>query len=131
MAEHTTAAPDAVVDLWASACAAQHAAAVIAARDGVDTDLRFTTAASYCGEAADEIQRARPVLAGADVAALAADVEGLPTAEASDHLSAAIAASIAAFDLDDPRLLPIDVLAAGAAANWLAMAHHALSGRLP
>jgi hypothetical protein len=131
MAEHTTP-PDALVTLWASARATQQASAAIAARDGADTDLRFTTAAAHCGEAADELQRLRPDIAGAaDIPALADELDGVPTAQASDRLVAAIAAATTDFDLDDPRLLPTDVLAAGTAANWLAMAHHAISGRLP
>jgi len=43
--------------LWAVARATQQAAATIAVRPGADNDLRFTTAAGHCGEAADEIQR--------------------------------------------------------------------------
>ena len=131
MAEHTTP-PDALVTLWAAARATQQASAVIAARDGADTDLRFTTAAAHCGEAADELQRLRPDITGAaDIPTLADELDGVPTAQASDRLLAAIAAAVTDFDLDDPRLLSVDVLAAGTAANWLAMAHHAISGRLP
>jgi len=43
----------------------------------------------------------------------------------------ALAEAIASFDVDDPRLTPADLLAAGTAATWLAMAYHAISGRLP
>ena len=43
--------------LWADAVALQRAAAAIAVRPSADDDLRLTTAAGHCGEAADEIQR--------------------------------------------------------------------------
>jgi hypothetical protein len=121
-----------LVRLWADAVALQHGAAAIAIRPGVDDDLRFTTAAGHCGEAADEIQRAYPDIAQlGDVPALAAQVEHLATGEATEHLLAAIADVIHDFDVDDPGLLPIDMLAAGSAATWLGMAHYAISGRLP
>jgi hypothetical protein len=118
--------------LWGSARSAQQAAAVLATRAGLDTDLRYSIAAGHCGEAADELQRARPdVAALADIPALAADVQNMTTAAASDRLLAAIATAIADLNVDDPRLLPTDMLAAATAANWLALAHHALSGLLP
>ncbi len=121
-----------LVRLWADAVALQHAAAAIAVRRGVDGDLRFTTAAGHFGEAADEIQRIYPNIAElGDVPALAAQVEHLATVEATEHLLAAIAAVIRDFDVDDPGLLPTDMLAAGSAATWLGLAHHAISGRLP
>jgi len=121
-----------LVGLWADAVALQQAAAAIAVRPGVDDDLRFTTAAGHCGEAADEIHRIYPNIAQlGDVPTLVEDVERLSTAEAAEHLLAATAAVIHDFDVDDPGLRPIDVLAAGSTATWLGLAHHAISGRLP
>jgi hypothetical protein len=121
-----------LVGLWAAAVAMQQAAAAIAIRPGADDELQFTTAGGHCGEAADEIQRVYPNIAQrAAVPALAAQVAHLATAEATDHLLAAIAAGVHDFDVDNPGLLPIDILAAGSAATWLGLAHHAISGRLP
>ncbi len=121
-----------LVGLWADAVALQQGAAAIAIRPGVDDDLRFTTAAGHFGEAADEIHRIYPNTAQlGGVPALAAQVEHLATVEATDHLLAAIAAVIHDFDVDDPGLLPTDMLAAGSAATWLGLAHYAMSGRLP
>jgi hypothetical protein len=118
--------------LWAGARAAQHAAAAIATRPGVDDDLRFSTAAGHCGEAADELHRIHPDIAQVvDIPALSARLESLPTRQATSRLLAAVTNCISGFDFDDPRLRPVDMLAAGPAANWLAMAHHAISGRLP
>ena len=118
--------------LWACAVALQQAAAAIAVRPGVDDDLRFTTAAGHFGEAADEIQRIYPNIAQlGDVPALAAQVEHLATVEATEHLLAATAAVIRDFDVDNPGLLPTDMLTAGSAATWLGLAHYAISGRLP
>jgi hypothetical protein len=118
--------------LWADAVAMQQAAAAIAVRPGADDDLRFTTAAGHCGEAADEIQRAYPdVFRIVTVPPLAAQVEQLATADATEHLVAAIAAVVHDFDVDNPGLLPTDMLAAGSAATWLGLAHHAISGRPP
>jgi hypothetical protein len=127
--EHPTAS---LVGLWSDAVALQQAAAAIAIRPSVDDDLRFTTAAGHCGEAADEIHRLHPNIAQlGDVAALAAQVEHLATVEATEHLLAAIAAVIRDFDVDNPGLLPTDMLAAGSAAMWLGLAYHAISSRLP
>ena len=124
--------PASLVGLWADAVSLQQAAAAIAVQPGVDDDLQFTTAAGHCGEAADEIQRAYPdVFRIVAVPALAAQVEHRATVEATEHLLAAIAAVIHDFDVDDPRLLPTDLLAAGSAATCLGLAHHAISGRLP
>jgi hypothetical protein len=121
-----------LVALWAAAVAVQRVAASIAARPGVDVDLQFTAAAGHCGEAADEIQRVCPNIAQlADVPALAAQIGGLAPVEATEHLLAAIAAAVHDFDVDNPDLLPTDLLAAGSAAMWLGLAHHAISGRLP
>jgi hypothetical protein len=121
-----------VVRLWAGATALQQAAAAIAIRPGADGDLRFSTAAGHCGEAADEILRAyRDVALFADVPRLEQDIARLPTVDAADHLLAAIVAAIHGVDIDNPGLLPIDMLAAGSAATWLALAHYAISGRLP
>ena len=121
-----------LVALWAAAAAVQHAAAATAARPGADDDLQFTAAAGHCGEAADEIQRVYPKIAElAEVPALAAQVEHLATVEATDHLLAAIAGVVRDFDVDNPDLLPTDLLAAGSAATWLGLAHHAISGLLP
>jgi hypothetical protein len=118
--------------LWADAIAMQQATAAIAVRRGADDDLRFTTAAGHCGEAADEIQRAYPdVFRIVTVRPLAAQVEQLATADAAEHLLAAIATVVQDFDVDNPGLLPTDLLAAGSAATWLGLAHHAMSGRLP
>jgi hypothetical protein len=121
-----------LVRLWADAIAMQQAAAAIAVRPGADDDLRFTTAAGHFGEAADEIHRIYPNIAQlGDVPALAAQVEHFATVEATEHLLAATAAVIHDFDVDNPGLLPIDMLAAGSAATWLGLAHRAISGRLP
>jgi len=125
-----------LVGLWADAVALQQAAAAIAVRPGVDDDLRFTTAAGHFGEAADEIHRIYPniypnIAQLGDVPALAAQVEHLATADATEHLLAAVAAVIHDFDVDDPGLLPTDMLTAGSAATWLGLAHYAMSGRLP
>ena len=118
--------------LWADAVAIQRAAAVIARRAGADDDLRFTTAAGHCGEAADEIQRSYPdVFRLIDVPTLADDIERVSTVEATEHLLAAIAAVVRDFDVDNPGLRPTDMLAAGSAATWLGLAHHTISGRLP
>jgi hypothetical protein len=118
--------------LWADAVALQRAAAAIAVRRGANDDLRLTTAAGHCGEAADEIQRAHPaVFRLVDVPALAVQVEHLATVDATEHLLAAIAAVIHDFGIDNPALLPIDMLTAGSAATWLGLAHYAISGRLP
>jgi hypothetical protein len=118
--------------LWAEAVAIQHAAAAIAVRPGADDDLRFTTAAGHCGEAADEIQRAYPdVFRTVGVPTLAEDFARLSTVEATERLLAAIAAVIHDFGVDNPGLLPTDMLAAGSAATWLGLAHYAMSGRLP
>jgi hypothetical protein len=123
---------DAVAQLWASARATQQAAAELATRRGVDDDLRFTNAAGHCGEAADELHRHRPDIAqAADIPALAEDLRRLPAHEAVDRLLTAIAGCINDVDVDDPGLQPLDILVAGAAAYWLAMAHHAISDQLP
>jgi hypothetical protein len=121
-----------LVALWAAAIALQQAAAEVAVRPGVDDDLRFTAAAGHYGEAADEIQRVHPNIAQlADVPTAAAQVTHLAPVEATEHLLAAIAAVVHDFDVDNPDLLPTDLLAAGSAAIWLGLAHHAISGRLP
>ena len=118
--------------LWAGARAAQQAAALIAKRPGADDDLRFITAAARCGEAADELQRACPDIAEfVGTPALTANAECLPTAEAARWLLAAVRTCIFDFDVDDPDLRPVDILAAGTAATWLGLAHHAICGRLP
>jgi hypothetical protein len=118
--------------LWADAVAMQQAAAAIAVRPGVDDDLRFTTAAGHCGEAADEIQRAyHDVFRIVAVPALAEHFARLSTLEATERLLAAIAAVVHDFDLDNLGLAPIDLLTAGSAATWLGLAHRAISGRLP
>jgi hypothetical protein len=118
--------------LWAGARAAQQAAAAIATQPGADDDLRFSTAAGHCGEAADEIQRVYPdIVEFADVPRLAEDIEWLSTVEATEHFLATIAAVVHDFDVDSPGLLSTDMLAAGSAANWLGLAHHRISGRLP
>lgn len=121
-----------LVALWAAAAAVQQVAAAVAVRPGADDDLRFTAAAGHCGEAADEIQRFHPNIAQlADVPALAAQVEHLAPVEATEQLLAAITAAVRDFDVDNPGLRPTDLLAAGSAAMWLGLAHHAISGRLP
>jgi hypothetical protein len=118
--------------LWAVAVAMQQAAAAIAIRPGADDDLRFTAAAGHCGEAADEIQRAYPdVVRIVAVPALAEQFARLSTMDATKRLLAAIAAVVHDFDLDNPGLAPTDLLAAGSAATWLGLAHHAISDRLP
>jgi hypothetical protein len=136
MVEHRThpvaEPPRVLVEMWACARATQHAAAWIATRPGADDDLRFTRAAGHCGEAADELQRAHPdVYEHADIPTLAAGLDGLPTATATDRLLVAIATGISDLDADEPRLQTRDVLAAAVAGTWLALAHHAISGRLP
>ena len=124
--------PASLGGLWADAVALQRAAAALAIRPGADDDLRFTTAAGNCGEAADEIQRAYPdVFRIVGVPALAEDIARLPTVEATERLLAATAAVIHDFDVDDPGLLPTDMLTAASAATWMGLAHHAISGRLP
>jgi hypothetical protein len=121
-----------LVGLWSDAVALQQGAAAIAVRPGVDDDLRFTTATGHFGEAADEIHRIYPNIAQlGDVPALAAQVEHLATVEATEHLLAAITSVVHDFDVDNPDLLPTDLLAAGSAATWLGLAHYAMSGRLP
>jgi hypothetical protein len=121
-----------VVALWAAAAAMQQAVAALAIRPGVDDDLQFTTAAGHCGEAADDIQRVyRNIAQLADVPVLAPQVAHLATVEATGQLLAAIAAAVRDFDVVNPDLLPTDLLAAGSAAMWLGLAHHAISGRLP
>jgi hypothetical protein len=122
----------ALAPLWAMARATQYAAASIATRPGADTDLRCTTAALHCGEAADELQRAHPNIAQlADIPDLATRLEVLETEDATDQLLAAIATALVAVDIDDARLQPDDMLAAATAGTWLALAHHVVSGRLP
>jgi hypothetical protein len=121
-----------LVALWAAAVAMQQAATAAAIGPGADDDPRFTAAAGHCGEAADEIQRFHPNIAQlADLPALAAQDGHLARVEATDHLLAAIAAAVHDFDVENPDLLPTDLLAAGSAAIWLGLAHHAISGRLP
>jgi hypothetical protein len=121
-----------LVALWAAAAAMQQAVAAIAVRPGADDDLQFTAAAGHCGEAADEIQRIyRNIAQLADVPVLAPQVAHLATVEATGQLLAAIAAAVRDFDVVNPDLLPTDLLAAGSAAMWLGLAHHAISGRLP
>jgi hypothetical protein len=130
--DSTRGRTDAVAQLWASARAIQQAAAELATRRGVDDDLRFTNAAGHCGEAADELHRHRPDIAqAADIPTLAEHLQRLPAHEAADWLLTAIAGCINDVDVDDPGLQPLDILAAGAAAYWLAMAHHAISDQLP
>jgi hypothetical protein len=118
--------------LWADAVAIQRAAAAIAVRPGADDKLRLTTAAGHCGEAADEIQRAYPDVSRiVGVPALVDDFARLSTVETTERVLAAIAAVVHDFDVDNPGLLPTDMLAAGSAATWLGLAHYAMSGRLP
>jgi hypothetical protein len=121
-----------LVQLWAAARAGQAAAAEISTRPGVDNDLAWTHSAGHLGEAADELQRARPEIAGfAEIPALAAQIRDLPLPEATEVFLAWIVAGLHAFDVDDADLEPSDLLAAGTAAYWFGMAHHALTGRLP
>ena len=123
---------DAVTELWATARGAEVAAAALAARRGFDNDLRFTVAASHCGEAADELQRVHSEIGDtANFRGYAVDFRVAPIDEATGALLVVLAEAIASFDIDDPRLTPTDLLAAGTAATWLAMAYHAISGRLP
>jgi hypothetical protein len=127
------AAPvDHLVQLWAAARAAQQAAAGIATRPTVGNDLGWTHAAGHLGEAADELQRARLEIARfAEIPALAAQIRDLPLPEATEVFLASIVAGLRDFDVDDTALQPSDLLAAGTAAYWFGMAHHALTGRLP
>lgn len=122
----------ALAPLWAMARATQYAAASIATRPGADTDLRYTTAAMHCGEAADELQRARPdIVQLADISELAAQIDLLDLQAAKNEMLATISAALVAVDIDDARLQPDDMLAAATAGTWLALAHHVISGRLP
>jgi hypothetical protein len=105
---------------------------MLAARPGADDDLRFTTAAGHCGEAADEIQRFYPqVLTVLAVPALTDHLDRLPTHDASGRLLGAIATALDEFDPTSADLSPRAMLAAGSAASWLALAHHAISRQLP
>jgi hypothetical protein len=111
--------------------AAQQAAARIAVRPGADDDLRFTTAAGHCGEAADEIQRLYPhVFRLVGVPTLADDLDRLSSSDAGERLLDAIAGALGDFDIGGPGLSPRAMLAVGSAASWLALAHHVISGRL-
>jgi len=128
---HDTFAAD-LAQLWACARATQQAAAAIATRADVDDDLRWTQTAGHLGEAADELQRARPDIARlADFPPLAAQIRDLPLEQATEVFLAVIVAGLHDFNVDNTGLLPGDLLAAGTAAYWLGMAHHALTGRLP
>jgi hypothetical protein len=121
-----------LVQMWAAACAGQEAAAEIATRPDVDNDLGWTHAAGHLGEAADELQRAYPDIASVvEIPALAARIRDLPLPEATGTFLAWIVAGLHAFDVDDTALQPSDLLAAGTAAYWFGMAHHALTGQLP
>ena len=121
-----------LAQLWACARATQQAAAAIATRPDVDADLRWSQAAGHLGEAADELQRSQPDVARlADIPPLAAEVHDLPLPEATEVVLASIVAGLHDFDIDQIGLLPTDLVAAGTAAYWLGMAHHALAGRLP
>jgi hypothetical protein len=118
--------------MWATARAGQQAAAEMATRPGVDNDLGWTQAAGHLGEAADELQRARPdAVRGAEIPALAAQIRDLPPPEATEVLLASIVAGLHDFDVDDSALQPSGLLAAGTAAYWFGMAYHALTGQLP
>ena len=131
---HTgAAAPVAhLAQMWATARAGQEAAAGISTRPDVDNDLGWTHAAGHLGEAADELQRAYPEIARfAEIPALATQIRDLPLPEATAVFLAWIVAGLHAFDVDDADLQPSDLLAAGTAAYWFGMAHHALTGQLP
>jgi hypothetical protein len=118
--------------LWACARATEQAAAAIATRPAVDADLRWSHAAGHLGEAADELQRSRPDIARlADIPPLSTRIRDLPLPEATHVLLAAIVDGLHDFDIDQVGVLPDDLVAAGTAAYWLGMAHHALTGRLP
>ena len=67
----------------------------------------------------------------AEIPALAAQIRDLPLPEATEVLLASIVAGLHDFDVDDTALQPSDLLAAGTAAYWFGMAHHALTGQLP
>ena len=89
--------------VWAVARATQQAAATIAVRPGADDDLRFTTAAGHCGEAADEIQRRFPhVFMFVAVPTLADDLDRLSTSDAGERLLDTIAGALGDFDLGSP-----------------------------
>ena len=118
--------------LWAAARTGQEAAAEISTRPDVDNDLGWTHAAGHLGEAADELQRAYPEIARfAEIPALAAQIRDLSLPEATEVFLASIVAGLRDFDVDDTALQPSDLLAAGTAAYWFGMAHHALTGQLP
>jgi hypothetical protein len=121
-----------LVQLWAAARAGQEAAAELATRPDVDNDLGWSQAAGHLGEAADELQRTRPGIAGfAEIPALAAQIRDFPLPEATEVFLASIVAGLRNFDADDTALQPSDLLAAGSAAYWFGMAHHVLTGQLP
>lgn len=132
---HDTGAADSVpvlTRLWATARAGQEVAAEIATRPDVDNDLDWTHAAGHLGEAADELQRARPEIARlAEIPALAAQIRDLPLPLATEVFLAWIVTGLQDFDVDDTDLQPNDLLTAGTAAYWFGMAHHALTGQLP
>ena len=121
-----------LAQLWAAARAGQEAAAEISTRPDVDNDLGWTHAAGHLGEAADELQRAYPEIARfAEIPALAAQIRDLPLPESTAVFLGWIVAGLHDFDVDDTALQPSDLLAAGTAAYWFGIAHHALTGQLP
>ena len=123
---------DAVRRLWAVAHSTEFASTTLAARRGLDGDLRFTVAASHCAEAADGLQRVhRDIGDAVNIWGDSVDFRLAPIDDATDALLAALADGIASFAVDDPGLTPSDVMAAGTAVTWLAMAYYAISGRLP
>src|ERR1019366_7600505 len=98
-----------LAQLWATARAGQQAAAEIATRPGVDNDLGWTHAAGHLGEAADELQRARPEIARfAEIPALATQIRDLPLPEATEVFLASIVAGLHDFDVDATDLQPSD-----------------------
>lgn len=117
--------------LWAFARAGQQAAATIATRPRADDDLRWSTTAGHFGEAADELQRVRPDVIGADIPPLASDLALVSLDQATQALAAGIAAAVEQVDPYLSALNAREVLAIGEAATWLALAHAALVGRLP
>lgn len=122
--------PPAIARLWAFARAGQQVAASIATRPRADDDLRWSTAAGHFGEAADELQRARPDVIGADIPPLASELALVSLDQARRTLAAAIGAAFDAVDPYAPALDAREALAVGEAATWLALAQAALVGRL-
>jgi hypothetical protein len=127
-----TSPPAPLLQLWVAARTSEIAAAAIASRRETAADPRFLTAATHCAEAADQLQSAYPQISKwAAAEDLASDAANLTSAAATEQVLTAIADSVAGFDIYFPDLPAADLLVAATAANSLALAYHAISGRLP